>query len=1701
MYTCTTRWVGLYALLFFASAVSAQSTHTVCASGCDFTSIQAAVTAASAGDTIDVGAGTYNENIAVNKNLSLIGAGLATTTIEGISGAGALGAVLVDGTTTGVLIQGFTIVGIDNGNPGIENAALYVRGTHGGLQVLDNEITANGDHGFLAEYGASLTNPTLSGNTFSGQSFVGPNPAGEGFSQQFTLPNVPRQLVTLGNGGGTTGANVVGLAFTNNQVTGTAGGINTSGNEQGNTLATLDAENATITGNTFAGTTTRFGAALRSRRPGGTISGNTFVSTGMGLVTEHMFLQNNTTTIQDIVAANTFDRGAYHDNGSDMSVSVSGGAGRAPGGSTVNVLPGTYEEQVRVDAKDLTIQGAGAGTTTIQAPNSMDACFTTSTDIFGVVCATGDSDLSVDGVTIDGLGRGNGHYRFVGIGWSNSGGAFTNGAVTGIRETPFNGNQHGVAVYAYNDDATSRSINVSNNQIDDFQKNAMALNSATGTPLSVTVDGNTITGVGVTAVTAQNGIQLYGVDVSGTVSNNTISGIAYDNTANPTKYVATSVLNYWASADLTNNDISGAQVGAYWYDGNGTLADNTIDVTTVGNGGMWGIIGTDPPRAVPSPVDVPEGAARPVTSGLTMAGLVVSVEDNTITFSGGDNTSTFGIEADAGYGADDLDFTANGNTVSGFEVGLEIYECQSGCSTGVFTSVSAGGNNLSGNDIALRSNWSTGTVDAPGNFFGDADPSDDVVGTVDYSPWLGFAPGTSPQTWYTDDSIGDAVAAAAAGDAVNVLAGSYTESVSVAKALDLNGAQSGVAVGGRTHGDASESTLTGGIEVTAANVTVDGFSLTNPGGTSAVLINAGGSDATVSNNLVQSVGTTTSNVNVHAIYLFGGPDNVTVTGNALSDLAADGRTVSAISILDSAGSDCSDDAVISDNSIRNVYSTGPIRNWGAYGFIANRCTSNLLVEDNVIDDIEGEWSHGIGLEADSPGATVQGNAVSNLVRHKPQPDAVAVFFQNNPSGASVTVTANSFTGTMDYGVAQHADDLAAYDYIVDAELNWWNAATGPTHASNPSGTGIGSGDDVDFDPWIGKGQTVTVTAANTPIEFDGDGDGDTDVTLTFTTLPPGGGTVTVQYVPTAPTPAPPGTSPDLYLDISSSMEDYSFSVDVVLDVSGIAGFGPDSEVAYLNDAGDYVIIPGTYDAGPPATYSFTTDHFTPFVFFTPLVAPYNLFVSGTADAASVGTIYPNDSWATTAYEPNDWRIAGAIVEVYIVPEETSTFGAADLTLSWDEDVLTYVGVDRTGGLFDNANSVFQVNTLGSTNSVRINASRLDNTNLNVSGVGGGDQFIAKLEFTMAAPGYSEIDFASMDLRAYDGLGGQSNVLSIANGGGVKAYLGDVATTGDESTGDGEVDFEDLVLFSGAYWSGVPGFPGGSASYKVKYDVGPTSDGTVFAVPTEDGAIEFEDLVIFSISYGLSQADAYPLWQNEPPVVVAAKDQPTEPVEVSAGEARVVGSVVHVPIRVGSLDDLRALSIEAGLNGSFEVVGAAAADLIPSDVPSLAVARASASGVTLDAAVFSLEGVSGEGAVAELILRPLSGSAASYAGRTDLLQFAEADLRTSRNVSIPTSFGVVVANEGDAPVELTLGQSMPNPTTGRAEIRFGLPTAGATSLVVYDALGRAVVTLVEDELPAGYHTVALDAQSFPSGTYIYVLRAGGRSLTGRALVVR
>jgi hypothetical protein len=86
------------------------------------------------------------------------------------------------------------------------------------------------------------------------------------------------------------------------------------------------------------------------------------------------------------------------------------------------------------------------------------------------------------------------------------------------------------------------------------------------------------------------------------------------------------------------------------------------------------------------------------------------------------------------------------------------------------------------------------------------------------------------------------------------------------------------------------------------------------------------------------------------------------------------------------------------------------------------------------------------------------------------------------------------------------------------------------------------------------------------------------------------------------------------------------------------------------------------------------------------------------------------------------------------------------------------------------------------------------------------------------------------------------------------------------------------------------------------------------------------------------------------------------------------------------------------------------------------------------------------------------------------------------ISKPTS----VQNELSTLKQFELYQNYPNPFNPTTTIRFSIPKREHTTLKIFDVLGKEVVTLVEDEINPGEHSVIFNAQSLASGLYFYHL---------------
>jgi len=75
-----------------------------------------------------------------------------------------------------------------------------------------------------------------------------------------------------------------------------------------------------------------------------------------------------------------------------------------------------------------------------------------------------------------------------------------------------------------------------------------------------------------------------------------------------------------------------------------------------------------------------------------------------------------------------------------------------------------------------------------------------------------------------------------------------------------------------------------------------------------------------------------------------------------------------------------------------------------------------------------------------------------------------------------------------------------------------------------------------------------------------------------------------------------------------------------------------------------------------------------------------------------------------------------------------------------------------------------------------------------------------------------------------------------------------------------------------------------------------------------------------------------------------------------------------------------------------------------------------------------------------------------------------------NIKIPTNF--------------SLSQNYPNPFNPQTKIKFAVPKASFTKIIIYDLLGREVTTLVNEVLEPGTYEADWDASIYSSGVYFY-----------------
>jgi hypothetical protein len=109
-----------------------------------------------------------------------------------------------------------------------------------------------------------------------------------------------------------------------------------------------------------------------------------------------------------------------------------------------------------------------------------------------------------------------------------------------------------------------------------------------------------------------------------------------------------------------------------------------------------------------------------------------------------------------------------------------------------------------------------------------------------------------------------------------------------------------------------------------------------------------------------------------------------------------------------------------------------------------------------------------------------------------------------------------------------------------------------------------------------------------------------------------------------------------------------------------------------------------------------------------------------------------------------------------------------------------------------------------------------------------------------------------------------------------------------------------------------------------------------------------------------------------------------------------------------------------------------------------------------------------------------------------------DSAVRRDVQVQASNAT---DDSTQPTELTLAAPVPNPFSGNARIRFGMPAGAHVELVAFDQLGREVARIADGLMLAGWHDVTWRPDRLAAGVYFVRLRAGTETRVVQSLRVR
>ena len=286
--------------------------------------------------------------------------------------------------------------------------------------------------------------------------------------------------------------------------------------------------------------------------------------------------------------------------GTPTYATIQDGINHATAGSTVDVCPGTYPEQVSIN-KRLTLQGIAVGTADqaiVAAPPggvvANTVSLATGESIAAQIWVHDTAGVTISNLTVDGSGNGISACSpdLIGVYYQDASGAVNRIVArnqTAGLTSPLNGCQWGLGIFVQSGISTvtgkagTSAVTVRSSSVHDFQKNGITGNEV-GTTMNAIL--NQVRGQGPTTGAAENGIQIAD-GANGEAVNNSVIDLIYSPCVSTTNCAATAsgiLVDDSQGISVTANHVGNTQGGIAIVGDGASSADNQTISSNVLNG-------------------------------------------------------------------------------------------------------------------------------------------------------------------------------------------------------------------------------------------------------------------------------------------------------------------------------------------------------------------------------------------------------------------------------------------------------------------------------------------------------------------------------------------------------------------------------------------------------------------------------------------------------------------------------------------------------------------------------------------------------------------------------------------------------------------------------------------------------------------------------------------------------------------------------------------------------------------------------------------------------------------------------------------------------------------------------------------------------------------------------------------------------------